>query len=129
MTDRPRRVRISRPAFQDMHHLVMPRLTARAQLRRQARKLESWCCGDRLVADLECFQIPDENLVVLELSDGYCLADGFRIVFCEVPAPEPEGTICILSVMRNDGPFSAMMLEILRGRQTIARERLQESVF
>jgi uncharacterized protein (DUF2236 family) len=37
-----RSVRISRVAFQDMHHLVLRRLSARAQIRRHAQKLAAW---------------------------------------------------------------------------------------
>lgn len=119
-----RRVRICRPAFQDMHHLVMPRLTARAQLRRHALKLRFWQEGDTCVADLDCFQVSNEGLFAVELADDFGLADGFRVVFCEVPIPEPEGTICVLSVMRTDEPFTAAALAILRGRELVARERL-----
>jgi hypothetical protein len=76
------------------------------------------------VADLSCFRIPGETLFVLELADGYGLADGFQIVFCEVPNPEPDGTICVLAVIRADELLTATTLEILRGRERIARERL-----
>jgi hypothetical protein len=107
-----------------MHHLVMPRLVARAQLRRHAMKLRFWRQIDAQVADLDCYRIPDESLFVLELADGYGLADGFRVVFCEVPNPEPDGTICVLAVMRADESLTATTLEILRGRERIARERL-----
>jgi len=120
----PQRVRICRPAFQDMHHLVMPRLTARAQLRRHAIKLRFWRQTESRVADLNCFRIPDETLFVLELEDGFGLANGFRIIFCEVPNPEPDGTICVLAVIRADDPLTTTTLEILRGRGRIARERL-----
>jgi hypothetical protein len=54
-----RHVRICRPAFQDMHHLVMPRLAGRAQIRRHAMKLRFWTRGDVFVGDLDCFQIPN----------------------------------------------------------------------
>ena len=79
--DFPRNVRICRPAFQDMHHLVMPRLTARAQLRRHAMKLRFWQSPDTKVADLDCFQIPNESLFVIGLTEDFGLAEGFRIVF------------------------------------------------
>ena len=121
----PRRVRICRPAFQDMHHLVMPRLTARAQIRRHAMKLRFWNRGDVCVGDLDCFQIPHEELFAVTVTDGFGLADGLHVVFCEESAPEPCGTICVLSVMRMDEPFSVAALEILRGREVIARERLR----
>jgi hypothetical protein len=108
-----------------MHHLVMPRLTARAQLRRHALKLRFWQKGDTRVADLDCFPVPSEGLFAVELADDFGLADGFRVVFCALPMPEPEGTICVLSVMRADEPFTAAALAILRGRELVARERLR----
>jgi uncharacterized protein (DUF2236 family) len=48
-----RSVRISRVAFQDMHHLVLRRLSARAQIRRHAQKLAAWQPAERSVCDLE----------------------------------------------------------------------------
>lgn len=123
-SDITRRVRICRPAFQDMHHLVMPRTMARAQLRRHALKLRFWHYDNPMAGDLNCFRIPDETLFVLDLSDGLGMADGFRIVFCEGPNPEPDGTICVLAVMRSDESLTATTTEILRGRERIARERL-----
>lgn len=104
--------------------MVMPRLAARAQLRRQAIKLRFWQQTDTRVADLDCIRVTGETLFVLQLADGYGLADGFRIVFCEVPNPEPDGTIYVLAVMRADEPLTATTLEILRGRERIARQRL-----
>jgi hypothetical protein len=107
-----------------MHHLVLPRLSARADLRRQAIKLRFWQQNDTRVADLNWIRMPGETLFILELADGYGLADGFRIVFCEVPNPEPDGTICVLAVMRADEPMTTTAHEVLRGRERIARERL-----
>lgn len=122
--DTTRRIRICRPAFQDLHHLVMPRLAGRAQLRRQAIKLQFWQRTDTMVADLGCRRIAGETLYALDLADGYGLADGFQIIFCEVPNSGPDGTICVLAVMRADERLTATTLEILRGRERIARERL-----
>lgn len=124
-TPTPRRVRICRPAFQDMHHLVVPRLAARAQLRRHAMKLRFWTRGEARVADLDCMQIPNEELFVVTVTDGFGLADGFHVVFCEEPIPEPDGTLCVLSVMRIEEPFSDAAIEILRSREVVARERLR----
>jgi hypothetical protein len=107
-----------------MHHLVLPRLAARAQLRRHALKLRFWQRTASCVADLDCFQIPNESLFVVELADGFGLAEGFRIVFCETSTPEPDGTICVLSILRADEPLTAAALQVLRGRERIARERL-----
>lgn len=76
------------------------------------------------MADLDCNRITGETLFVLELAEGYGLGDGFRIVFCVVPSPEPDGTICVLAVLGADEPLTATTLEVLRGRERIARERL-----
>lgn len=120
-----RRLRICRPAMQDMQHLVMPRLAARAQLRRHVLKLRSWTRDDRRVADLEWFPIGADGLLALRIDEGFGLAEGFLVVFCELSTPEPEGTLCVLSVMRNDERFTTAALAILHGREAIARERLQ----
>jgi hypothetical protein len=91
-------------------------------------KLRFWQHGDPGVADLDYFQVPNEGFFVLVVADGFGLADGFRIIFCEDPIPEPDGTICLLSVMRLDEPLTAAMIEILRGRELVARERLRGSM-
>lgn len=88
-------------------------------------KLRFWTRGDSHVADLDCIQVPNEELFVVTLTDGFGLAEGFRIVFCEESIMEPYGTVCVLSVMRIDEPFSAAAIEILRGREVVARERLR----
>ena len=122
--DTIRRVRICRPALQDMHHLVMPRLAARAQFRRHVIKLRFWRVTDTGIADLERLRILSGGLFTVDFADGYGLSDGFRIVFCEVPNPCPDGTICVLAVMRVDEPVTSTTLKILRGRERIVRERL-----
>lgn len=63
-------------------------------------------------------------MFALELEDGFGLADGFRVIFCEAPNPEGDGTICIVAVLRADEPLTRTTLQILRGRERIARERL-----
>jgi hypothetical protein len=119
-----RRVRICRPAFQDVRHVVMPRLSARAQFRRHALKLAFWSSAATRVADLDCRRIPNERMFEALVTDGFGLADGFRIIFCEEPDREPDGLICILSVMRTEEAFSSATFEILRAREVVARERL-----
>ena len=119
-----RRVRICRPAFQDVRHIVMPRLAARAQFRRHALKLAAWSPGVTLVADLECRKIPNEAMFEAFVTDGFGLADGYRIVFCEEPDGEPDAKICVLSVMRSDEELSPATFEILRAREAVVRERL-----
>ncbi len=119
-----RRVRICRPAFQDMHHLVAPRLVARAQLRRQMFKLQWWEPTDKALADVTCRRISGEAFYALQIDDGYGVADGFRVVFCEVKRPEPEGTICVLAVLRSDELLTEATRSILRARERIAHERV-----
>jgi hypothetical protein len=78
------------------------------------------------VGDVDCFQIANESLFVISSTDDFGLAgNGFRVVFCEMPSPEPIGTICVLSVLRADEPFTSVTLDILRGREIVARERLE----
>lgn len=119
---------ICRPTFQDMHHLVMPRLAARAQLRRHAMKLKFWARGQAHGADLDCIRIPNEEgeeRFVVTVTDGFGLADGFYVVFCEEPIPELDGPLDVLPVMRTVEPFSTATLEILRSHEVVARERLR----
>ena len=104
--------------------MVMPSLSARAQFRRHALKLAYWSHEVTRVADLECRPIPNERMFEALVTDGFGLADGFRIIFCEEPDGEPDGKICVLSVMRADEAFSPATLEILRAREVVARERL-----
>jgi hypothetical protein len=103
-------------------------MSARAQLRRHAIKLRFWHENATQVADLLCSRIPNETLFIVDLEEGYGLAGGYRIVFCDVPNPESSGTICVLAVLRADEPLTATSLEILRGRQRIANERLSTDV-
>jgi hypothetical protein len=115
------RIRIVRPAFQDLH-LVAPRLSARAQIRRHAMKLRSWQHGDISVGDVDCDSI-DSDLFALTVLDDYGLTDGLRIVFCEEPNPEPQGTIWVLCLMTQGEPLTSIAMEIIRGRQAIVQER------
>jgi hypothetical protein len=116
-----RRVRICRPAFQDMQ-LLLARQAGRACLRRNAMKLRFWKREDQSLADLDLQKL-DEEFFVATLEEGYGFAEGFNIVFCEETNPEPDGTVWILSVMRTDERFSASAMEILRARCAIMRER------
>jgi len=75
-----------------------------------------------MVADLEYGPVAD-GLFVVTVTDGYGLADSFQFVFCEEPNPGPMGTVWVLSVMEASELLSASTVDILRGRQTIARER------
>ena len=116
-----RRIRIVRPAFQDLH-LVMPRLSGRAQLRRHAMKLRWWRRGDTIVCDVDCNSI-SPDFFELVVHDDFGVTDGMRIIFCEESTPEPNGTIWVLSVMKRNEPLSAAALDIIFGRRAIVRER------
>jgi len=88
-------------------------------------KLRFWRADDSTAGDLQCEPIPGERMYVLRVDDGYGMADdGFRLVFCDGPNPVPDGTICVLAVLRADEPLTPVTRIILRGREQIARERL-----
>lgn len=113
-------VRISRPAFQDLHYLLLPRLAGRAQLRRHAMKLGWWKNGEREVFDLTVDPIPDSQLHGLIVEEGYGFGDGWRVVFGAVPA---TSTVWVVAVLRLDEPVSTEMTSILKARYHIALER------
>jgi len=114
-------VRIVRPAFQDLH-LVLPRLSAIARLRRHAMKLRFWRSGDSSAGDLECMPI-ESKFFALTVLDDDGLTDGLRIIFCAEPNPEHRGTVWVLCVMEFGEPLTPNALEIVRGRRAIVRER------
>ena len=101
----------------------MPRMAGRAQLRRHAMKLRYWRAGELFACDLSCVAVPGEQFYELRVDEGFGLTDGFRIVFCDGPNPVPDGTICVLAVLRGNEPLTPTMLAILRGREQVARER------
>lgn len=86
-------------------------------------KLGFWRREDSWVADLSCRRIPDEDLYMVTVTDGFGLAEGYEVVFCEEPKPEPDGLLWILSVMRRDEILSVAAIEILRARRAVVRER------
>ena len=119
-----RSVRISRVAFQDMHHLVLRRLSARAQLRRHAQKLAAWQPNKRSVCDLEIEGIEDTGLYAAIVTDDLGCGPGYRIVFCDQPSAPTNDTLCIIAILRLDEQLTNPMKIILQGRATIARHRL-----
>jgi len=119
-----RAVRISLVAFQDMHHLVLRRLAARAQIRRHAQKLAAWQPETRGVADLDIESIEDTGLHAAIVTDDLGCGPGYRIVFCEQLDSPANGTICIIAILRLDENISGPMKTILKGRAAIAHNRL-----
>jgi len=87
-------------------------------------KLQWWETSDTSLADVTCRRVADEAFYVLDIDDGYGIADGFQVVFCEVKRPEPDGTICVLAVLRSDEVLTESVRSILRARERIARERV-----
>jgi hypothetical protein len=67
-------------------------------------------------------------IYVIKRADEFGLADGFHIAVGEKMAPEPGGTTGAPSVMRLDGSFSCAAIDILRGREVIAREGLRNLI-
>lgn len=119
-----RSVRISRVAFQDMHHLVLRRLSARAQIRRHAQKLAAWQPAESSVGDLEIEGIEDTGLYAAIVTDDLGCGPGFRIVFCDHPAAPANDTLCIIAILRLDEQFTNPMKIVLQGRASVARHRL-----
>jgi hypothetical protein len=112
-------VRICRPAFQDMHYLVLPRLEGRAELRRQIFKLQWWNYGDTQVCDLQVKPLPDSNrLFGLIVEEGYGFGSGWKVVF-----GIERKVLWIVGVLQIDEPVSGELLSILHARLNIAQER------
>ena len=72
-----RSVRISRVAFQDMHHLVLRRLSARAQIRRHAQKLAAWQPAEQSVCDLAIEGIEHTGLYAAIVTDDLGCGPGY----------------------------------------------------
>jgi hypothetical protein len=87
-------------------------------------KLRNWKRGDVWAGDAECEKLVGGDLFALHVSDDFGFACEFRVIFCELPYPEPDGTICVLAVMRDDERLTDIAMAILRGRASIAKERL-----
>ncbi len=113
------KVRISLTAFRDAH-AVIPRLTGRAQLRRQALKLQWWNEEEPQVFDVVCESIPNTPMWGLLVEDGYGFGNGFRVVFSPL---EPDNTIWVLAIMRLDHPITDVMKMIFQARLNAVIER------
>ena len=121
-TDLPPRqdVRICLSAFRDAH-VILPRLSGRARLRRQVLKLQWWNVGDSQVFDLEVHRIGETSFWELVVEEGYGIATGYRVIFGKA---EPYGTLWILSVMTFDEPMTAVLIEIFQMRLNVVLERM-----
>lgn len=116
-------VRICLSAFRDAH-VILPRLSGRARLRRQAFKLQWWSPGDTQVFDVDVHQIGEKPFWELVVEEGYGVAKGYRVIFCQ---PEPNGTIWILSIMMFDEPMTEILIEIFQMRLNVVLERMHVS--
>ena len=100
--------------------MLMPWLAGRAALRRHAIKLRWWKPDEPLVFDLLWRPFPGLPVHELLVDEGYGEVGGFRIVFAPI---EPEATIWVLSILRNDEPWTLSMQLILAARRNVALER------
>ena len=116
-------VRICLSAFRDAH-VILPRLSGRARLRRQAFKLQWWCPGDTQVFDAEVCQIGETSFWELVVEEGYGVSRGYRVIFCQA---EPNGTVWILSIMTFDEPITETLVEIFQMRLNVVLERMNVS--
>jgi hypothetical protein len=100
------------------------RLAARAELRRQVMKLRWWNPDGPLVLDVSWEPIPDTDLGLLWLADGYGFVAGLKVVFFDFqPAIPDDRAIWVLSLMRQDELMTPITRSILLGRRSIVTER------
>lgn len=116
------RLRICRPAFQDLQRLL-PRYHVRSELNRQLHKLRWWSPAEPLVIDLQWNRIEQPGLaeLLIQLDDG--VFGTLRVLFFE-HSPDPSvPTLWILGAMRADEAYSSLQHAIYSGRSTIVQER------
>jgi len=116
-------VRICLSAFRDAH-AILPRLSGRARLRRQALKLQWWIVDDSKVFDLEVRRIGHTSFWELVVEEGYGVATGYRVIFGKA---DPCGTLWIVSVMTFDEPMAEILIEIFQMRLNVVLERMHVS--
>ncbi|QDT02956.1 hypothetical protein K227x_13350 [Rubripirellula lacrimiformis] len=116
-------VRICLSAFRDAH-VILPRLSGRARLRRQALKLQWWESSDGQVLDVEVRRIGETAFWELLVDEGYAVAAGYRVIFTQA---EPTQAIWILSVMTLNEPLTDFLIEILQMRLNVVLERMHIS--
>ncbi|WDQ17449.1 hypothetical protein [Rhodopirellula sp. P2] len=110
-------------AFRDAH-VILPRLTGRARLRRKALKLQWWEPDEDRVFDHNVRRIGESSFWELVVEEGYAVASGFRVIFAQA---EPGKAIWILSVMTLDEPVTDILIEILQMRLNVVLERMHIS--
>lgn len=116
------RLRICRPAFQDLQRLL-PRYHVRSELNRQLHKLRWWNRDEPLVIDLQWSRIEQDGLAALliQLDDG--VVGTVRVLFFE-HSPDPSvPTLWILGAMRAGEAFGSLQHAIYSGRSIIVQER------
>ena len=116
-------VRICLSAFRDAHE-ILPRLSGRARLRRQALKLQWWETGRDRVFDVDVRPIGETSFWELVVEEGYGITEGYRVIFAQV---EPCGTIWALSVMTLDEQMNDTLIEIFQMRLNVVLERMHVS--
>ncbi|QDV12355.1 hypothetical protein CA51_22380 [Rosistilla oblonga] len=116
-------VRFCLSAFRDAH-VILPRRAGRAQLWRQALKLQWREAGDNQVFDTAVRRLGETSFWELVVEEGYGIASGYRVIFTQ---PEPGGGIWILSVMMLDEPLTDFLIEILQMRLNVILERMHIS--
>ncbi len=116
-------VRSCLSAFRDAH-LILPRLSGRARLRRQALKLQWWESGDGHVFDVEVRRIGETAFWELVVNEGYAVTAGYHVIFTQ---PEPTHAIWILSVMTLNEPVTDFLIESLQMRLNVVLERMHIS--
>jgi len=116
-------VRICLSAFRDAH-VILPRLAGRAQVRRQALKLQWWEAGDNQVFDTAVRRLGDTLFWEMVVEEGYGIASGYRVIFAQA---EPGCGIWILSVMTLNEPLTDFLIEILQMRLNVILERMHIS--
>ena len=103
--------------------MLIPRLAGRAQLRRQALKLQWWIRDERLF-DMSVCSIPDVPMWELVVEEGYGFGDGFRVVFAVL---EPDETIWVLSITRLDEQITEPTKQMFQARLNVVMERKEIS--
>jgi len=121
--DAEKRVRICRPAFQDSQRILC-RLSARAEVRRQAMKLRWWNPHETLVLDVRWEPLPDTDMRALLLDDNYGVTSKLALVFFHFqPMNRDDRAIWVLSLVQQTELFTPITKAILLGRRCVVTER------
>ena len=86
--------------------------------------LRWWTPAEPLAIDVPWEPVPDLDLGVLLLDNGYGVSSGLKVVFYDFVAPTPnDSAIWVLSLMRQEETFTPITKMILLGRQSVVAER------